>query len=32
MYFDTALAEEIWSAKYRFSSAVGGGGDDAGAG
>jgi ribonucleoside-diphosphate reductase alpha chain len=28
MFFDTALAEEIWSAKYRFSSSAGGGDGD----
>jgi ribonucleoside-diphosphate reductase alpha chain len=31
MFFDTALAEEIWSAKYRFSSPAGCGDDDYGA-
>jgi len=28
MFFDTALAQEIWSAKYRFSSPAGGGDED----
>jgi len=28
MFFDTALAEEIWSAKYRYSSPAGGGDED----